>query len=64
MNQYTTQDFERDFPDDDTTRLKWREKNLWPDSIFCSGYAPLALNEVDREMKWSLLWLETSASIG
>ena len=60
MNKYTTQDLERDFPDDDTIRLKWREKNPWPDGMFCGGYAPPALAEVAVEMKQYLLWREAS----
>jgi len=61
MNQYTTKDFERDFPDDDPTRLKWREKNpLWPEAIFCGGYLPPALEEIAVEMKRNLLRREAS----
>jgi transposase-like protein len=34
MDKYTTQDFEKEFPTDDSC-LEWIKNYLWPDGIFC-----------------------------
>ncbi len=34
MNKYSTKDFDRDFPDDDSC-LEWLKNNRWPDGIYC-----------------------------
>ena len=35
MDKYTTRDFDRDFPTDDTC-LEWLFKNRWPDGMVCA----------------------------
>lgn len=34
MNKYSTQDFDRDFPDDDAC-LEWLFKQRWPNGVYC-----------------------------